>query len=174
VRHRISVLSWADGSVLVQFGNLGSGPGELDCPRSLRLLCDSNELVVAGSFNNRLCLFTVTGEFVSTLSINDAGLLEPFDVIEYGAGGSFITANISATNLTHVSRDDAGIPVDLFDSTATNYTPLSDPYVLAALPEGGLLVGTLERLHVFNGLNVRLAWITVCVTLARPIRGLHS
>jgi DNA-binding beta-propeller fold protein YncE len=52
--NRISVFSWADGSVLAQFGSKWSGPGELKYPRGLRLLCDGNELVVADTCNDRL------------------------------------------------------------------------------------------------------------------------
>jgi hypothetical protein len=167
--HRISVLSWADGSVLAQFGSYGSDPGELWCPRGLRLRCEGNELVVADSFNNRLCLFTVSGEFVSTVADDNAGLLEPSDVIESGVEGDFIATNHSTV---HVSR--AGAVTDVFDSTVTSAIPLDDPRALAALPEGGLVVRTRRRLHVFNGLNVRLAWITACAVFARPIPELHQ
>jgi hypothetical protein len=43
----------------------------------VRLLCDSNELVVADTCNNRLCLFKLTGEFVSTLTSSIADLSDP-------------------------------------------------------------------------------------------------
>jgi hypothetical protein len=171
--HRISVFSWVDGSVLAHFGGYGSGPGKLCRPRGLRLLCDgTSELVVADSFNNRLCLFTVTGEFVCTLANKNAGLLEPYDVIEYRADGGFITTNELWMILVHVSRD--GAVSDLIGSNVTSAIQLDDPRALAALPEGGLVVRTRERLHVFNGLNVRLAWITACAVFARPIPELHQ
>jgi hypothetical protein len=170
--HRISVFSWADGSVLAQFGSLGSGPGELDCPRGLRLLCDGSELVVADSDNDRLCLFTVSGEFLSTIASNRRGLTAPLDVIEYGADGGFIAANFNGINLTHVPRD--GAVMDVFDSTVTSAIRLNAPRALATLPEGGLVVRAAAQLHVFNGLNARLAWITACAVLARPIRELHA
>jgi hypothetical protein len=170
--HRISVLSWADGSVLAQFGSYGSGAGELWYPRGLRLLCNGKELVVADSDNNRLCLFTIYGKFVSTLTSEDGGLSEPYDVIEYGADGGFIADNQSTMNLVHVSR--AGAVTDLIDSTVTSATQHNKPRALAALPEGGLVVRTRERLHVFNGRNVRLAWITACAVLARPIPELQQ
>jgi hypothetical protein len=169
--HRISVFAWADGSVLAQFASHGSGPGELCYPRGLRLLCDGSELVVADTCNNRLCLFTVAGEFVSAFASKAAGLSHPYDVIEYGADGGFIAANVSGVSLTHVSRD--GAVTDVFDSAITRGTQIIRPHALAALPEGGLVVRTRERLHVFNSLNVRLAWITTCVVIALPIRGLH-
>jgi DNA-binding beta-propeller fold protein YncE len=152
--HRICVFSWADGSVLAQFGSQGSGPGELKYPRGLRLLRDSNELVVADTDNSRLCLFTVTGEFVSTITSKHRGLANPLGVIEYGAGGGFIAASQLRMSLTHVSR--AGAVVDVFDRTVASAIQLSDPRALAALPEGGLVVRSYERLRVFNGRNVVL------------------
>jgi hypothetical protein len=171
-KHRISVLSWVDDSVLAQFGRVGSGPGRLKFPQGLRLLRDSNELVVADSYNNRLCLFTVTDDFVSTIASKRRGLLAPCDAIEYGADGGFLAANSSKMSVVHVSR--AGEVMDVFYSTVSSAIPLDDPRALAALPEGGLVVRTRKCLHVFNGLSVRLAWITACVTLARPICELHS
>ncbi len=172
MKHRIRVFAWADGSVLAQFGRVGWGPGKLRFPRGLRLLCDGNELVVADSDNHRLCLFTVTGEFVSTVANENAGLSQPYDVIEYGAEGGFIATNELWVSLVYVSR--AGEVTDALDSTVTSAIPLDDPRALAALPEGGLVVRTRERLHVFNGPNVRLAWITACAVFARPIPELHQ
>jgi hypothetical protein len=169
--HRISVFAWADGSVLAQFGSQGSGPGKLKVPRGLRLLCGGTELVVADTCNNRMCLFTITGEFVSTIASEHCGLSKPVDVIEYAANSGIIAANVSGVSLTHVSR--AGAVMDVFDSIITCGTQLIRPHALAALPEGGLVVRTRERLHVLNGLNVCLAWITACVVLTRPIPDLH-
>jgi hypothetical protein len=57
--------------------------------------------------------------------------------------------------------------MNVFDSAVTSVIQLSDPRALSVLPEGGLVVRTRERLHVFNGLNVRLAWITACAVLER-------
>ena len=50
---------------------------------------------------------------------------------------------------------------------------LSAPLALAALPEGGLVVRTYKRLHMCNGPNIRLAWITACAVLARRSCELH-
>jgi hypothetical protein len=75
-------------------------------------------------------------------------------------------------NLAHVSRD--GAVLDVLDSTVSSAIQLDEPYALAALPEGGLVARVYERLHVFNGPNVRLAWITACVTFACPFRELHE
>jgi DNA-binding beta-propeller fold protein YncE len=171
MRHRISVFSWADGSVLAQFGRKGSGPGELRYPGGPRLLRDSNELVVADTSNNRLCLLTTTGEFVSAFASKHRDLSGPLDVIAYGADDGFMAANTSTIRLTHVSRADA--VMDVFGGNVASAILIDDPYALAALPEGGLVVRTLERLHVFNGPNIRLTWITACAVLARLNRELH-
>ena len=64
--------------------------------------------------------------------------------------------------------------MDVFGSAVTSVIQLSDPRALSVLPEGGLVVRTRERLHLFNGLNVRLAWITACAVYARPIPELHQ
>ena len=165
------MFSWADGSVLAQFGSLSSGPGELGCPLGLRLLCGGNELVVADSNYNQLSVFTITGDFVSSLGSSHRSLVTPQDVVEYGTDGGFLTANFSTIHFAHVSR--AGAVTDVFDSTVTSAIQLDNPRALAALPEGGLVVRTREQLHVFNGLNARLAWITACVMLARPIPDMH-
>ena len=74
--------------------------------------------------------------------------------------------------MARVSRD--GAVLDVLDSTVSSAIQLDEPYALAALPEGGLVVRTHKRLHVFKGLNVRLAWITACAVLARPIPELHQ
>jgi hypothetical protein len=91
--HRITVLSWADGSVRAQFGSEGSGPGQLNYPRGVRLLADGSGLVVADCFNDRLCVFTLSGEVMATVGSEEQGLNSPFDVLECASDGSFIVAN---------------------------------------------------------------------------------
>jgi hypothetical protein len=54
--HRISVLSWMDGSVRARFGSFGSGPGQLFSPRGVRLLADGSGVVVVDMNNHRLCV----------------------------------------------------------------------------------------------------------------------
>jgi hypothetical protein len=62
--HRISVLSWRDGTLLARCGCFGGEPGQLNGPCGLRLLADGSGLVVADAFNNRLCVFSLSGDFV--------------------------------------------------------------------------------------------------------------
>ena len=71
--NRVNVFSWADGSLVAQFGSLGSGPGKLKNPRGLKLLANRSEVVVADSGNHRLCVFTLSGKFVAAVGSGAQG-----------------------------------------------------------------------------------------------------
>ena len=159
--HRISVFSWADGSVRAQFGSGGSGPGQLNYPRGVRLLADGSGLVVADENNHRLCVFTLSGEFVTAVGSREQGLYYPYDVLECASDGSFIVANTYADNLIKFSRDGAKVGV-------YGDGEFGGPTALATLPDGGLVVRErcAERFQVFRGFELRKAWINVCVTLS--------
>ncbi len=109
--HRISVLSWADGIVRAQFGSYGSGPGQLKYPHGLRLLADGSGVVVVDNNNHRLCVFTLSGEFVAAVGSEEQGLNWPYDVLECASDGSFIVANWGSHNLVKLSRDGAKVGV---------------------------------------------------------------
>ena len=105
--HRVVLLSWVDGSLLARFGSGGSGDGLLDDPRGLRLLADGSGVVVADTDNNRLCVFSATGDFVRSLpSGKPFGKEEadgPYDVVEVDGGASFVVANRGDNTLCKVS-----------------------------------------------------------------------
>jgi hypothetical protein len=147
--HRISVLSWADGSVRAQFGSLGSGPGQLYYPRGVRLLADGSGVVVADSENHRLCVFRLSGEFVAAVGSREQGLSGPFDVLECASDGSFIVANYGSPNLIKLSRD--GSELEVYGKGGDG--EFTDPTALAALPDGGLVVRERDgaRFQVFGG-----------------------
>ncbi len=165
---RISVLSWGAGDLVSQFGSFGSGSGQLNYPQGVRLLVAASSLIVADSRNNRLCLFSLRGEFVQAIGSEQQGLNAPCDVLESIDG--FIVANCSSRNIVKLSSD--GEPVDLFGGTAVpdgEFDKFGDLCALAAVPGGGLVVrnrfGT--QLHVFRWFDLRVEWITACVSLAR-------
>ena len=164
-RPRISVFSWADGSVRAQFGSFGSGPGKLNYPRGLRLLADGSGLVVADMDNHRLCVFALGGECVATIGCREMSLHNAYDVLEYTLDGSFIVS--TGQNLTKLSRDDTGFEV--FGTAGRGDGEFNSPTALAAIPDGGIVVREFhgERFHVFRGFELRKTWITVCVTLGR-------
>jgi hypothetical protein len=162
---RISVLSWADGSLRAQFGSKGSGPGQLNDPRGVRLLANGRGLVVADG-GHRLCVFTLSGEFLEAVGSWEQGLCGPYDVLECASDGGFIVANRAAHNLIKLSR--VGVKAGVYGKEGGGDGEFNLPATLAALPDGGLVVRDWygKRFQVFHGLELRKAWITVCVTLA--------
>ncbi len=167
--HRVCVFSWHAGDLISQFGGYGSGPGQLKYPRGIRLLsgCPTTQLVVADSDNHRLCVFELSGEFVRAIGSRKQGLNVPFDVLECCADGCFVVANYGTHNVVKLSP--AGEVVGVYGgTTAPGDSEFRFPSALAALPAGGLVVREKEkRLQVFHGLDLRVEWITACVSLAR-------
>jgi hypothetical protein len=142
--HRISVLSWADGSMLSQFGNEGSGPGQLSYPQGIRLSGDGSGLVVADCYNNRLCVFSLSGQFLAAIGSKKLGLNNPCDVLECASDSSFIVASYNGNNLIKVSRD--GTRLGVYGKRGDGNGELSGPSALAVLPaDGGLRVGLVVR-----------------------------
>ncbi len=149
--HRISVLSWADGSVRAQFGSVGSGPGQLSYPCGVRLLADGSGVVVADKNNHRLCVFALSGEFVAAVGSSEQGLNYPIDVLECAPDGSFIVANFNGHNLVKLSRD--GAKVGVYGKEGGGNGEFNGPTALAALPDGGMVVQEYggARFQVFGG-----------------------
>ncbi len=149
--HRISVLSWADGSARAQFGSEGSGPGQLNGPSGVRLLADGSGVVVADFNNNRLCVFTLSGEFVAAVGCWEQGLSFPHDVLECASDGSFIVANWDGHNLVKLSRD--GVNLGVYGERGGGDGEFNRPSALAALPDGGMVVreDNGARFQVFGG-----------------------
>ncbi len=166
-QHRISVLSWADGSVRAHISSEGRGPGQLKCPCGVRLLADGSGLVVADELNHRLCVFTLSGEFVAMMGSMEQGLFWPYDVLECASDGSFIVAAHSCHNLVKLSRD--GAKVGVYGKCGGGNGEFNRPTALAALPDGGMVVRECSgaRFQVFKGLVVRFEWITACAMFAR-------
>jgi hypothetical protein len=164
--HRISVLSWADGSLRAQFGSGGHGPGQLNFPRGVRLLVDGTGLAVADSWNHRLCVFTLSGGFVRAVGSKEQGLDQPWDVLECASDGSFIIADRGSHNLLKLSRD--GAKVEVFGKRGGGNGEFTDPTTLAALPDGGIIIRDSNgaRFSISRDQRHRLEWIGACVSAA--------
>jgi DNA-binding beta-propeller fold protein YncE len=164
--HRISVLSWADGSVRAQFGSDGRGLGQLNYPRGVRLLADGSGLVVADSCNSRLCVFRLSGVFVAAVGSREQGLNFPSDVLECASDGSFIVANRGSNNVVKFRRDD--IKADVVINQGSGHNECCDPTVLAGLPDGEILLRDCDgvRCSIFRDQRHRLEWIGACVSAA--------
>jgi hypothetical protein len=158
--HRISVLSWADGSVRAHFGSEGSGPGHLRYPRGARLLGDGSGVVVADYGNHRLCVFAVSGEFMAAMG-REQGLYCPVDVLECALDNSFIVANLGY-RLVKLSRD--GVNVDVYGDQGSGDVELDDVTALVALPNGGYLAidDNNQRVRQLAHLQARLTWLRAC------------
>ena len=159
-RHRVSVLSWHDGTVLAQFGRPGSGPGQLYYPRGARLLADGSGVVVTDCHNHRLCVFDLSGEFVRTMGSREQGLTYPYDVLECASDDSFIVTNTRAHTLVKVSNTG-----DVFKPYRI---PADNPWAvglstMASLPNGGLAVVSTGQIILFQGFDLRHAWVSACV-----------
>jgi DNA-binding beta-propeller fold protein YncE len=161
--HRISVLSWADGSVRAQFGSEGSGPGHLRYPRGVRLLADGSGVVVADYGNHWLCVFAVSGKFVAAVG-REQGLYCPVDVLECASDSSFIVANFHGDNFIKVSRD--GVHFDVYCKQGSGDGEFTHPAALAALPNDGCLVvdSGNRRVQYLARLHARLAWMRACAS----------
>ena len=164
--HRISVLSWADGSVRARFGSFGSQPGHFRYPRGVRLLANGSEVVVADCDNHRLCVFALSGEFVAAMGNREQGLNYPYNVLECAPDGSFIVANWGSHNLVKLSRD--GAKVDVYGKQGSGDGEFNHPTALAALPNDGCLVvdSGNRRVQYLARLHARLSWMRACACSA--------
>ena len=95
---RVTLLSWPDGSLLRQFGSVGSGDGQLYRPYAVRLLFDGSGVVVADQSNNRLCIFSMAGAFLRSIAYD-----MPYDVLECDGGASFIVTSWENNTVSKVS-----------------------------------------------------------------------
>ena len=96
--HRVSLLSWTDGSLLARFGGEGSGAGQLKHPRGTRLLASGAGVVVADNSNRRLCIFSLTGAFIQAIAVGK----KPYDVVECDGGASFLVSNWECGSVSKV------------------------------------------------------------------------
>ncbi len=158
---RISVLSWRTGDLVSQFGSYGSGPDQLKFPSGVRLL-RHNRLVVADSWNDRLCMFTTNGEFVKAMGSREQGLKYPRDVVEWRS--SLVVAHNWDRDLVRLSAVTVEALSVLVETMAEIVLPkFRHPPALGALPDGGLVVRDYERIHVLYGHALRVAWLSACV-----------
>ncbi len=162
--HRISVLSWADDSLWARFGSVGSGPGRLNGPRGIRLLADGSEMVVADYWNHRLCVFTLSGEFVAAVGSKEQGFSFPFDVLECPLDGSFIVTNFGCDDVVKMGWD--GVNVDVDGKQGGGNGESYHPIALAALPNDGCLVVDSGNwcVQYLARLRARLAWMRACAS----------
>ena len=164
-RERISVLSWADGRLRLCIGNYGHGPGQAH--RScmwfgVRLLANGSEVAIADYNNDRICVYTLLGEFIAAVGGAGHGWDHPHDVLERVSDGSFVVAHSFMNSVVHVRRD--GGHVGEFGTYGEGDGQLWRPVTVAALPSDGYLVLEVgnRRVQQFQSLHARVAWMHAC------------
>jgi DNA-binding beta-propeller fold protein YncE len=165
--HRISVFGWIDGCARAQFSSYGYGAAQVEYPMGLRLLADGAGVVVADSGNDRLCLFRLSGEFVTTLGSYEQGILLPTDVLECASSNEFIVANRHYLNkLVKLSQD--GTITEQYHHTGNDDNARFRPSTLASLPNGGCAVHDYDsgRVHLLMDNCARVAWMRACAVYA--------
>jgi DNA-binding beta-propeller fold protein YncE len=66
---RITVFNRRDGSLLRRIGTSGSGDGELMMPHGLCFIHDDHHVAVADSYNSRVSVFSVDGQFIPHVGV---------------------------------------------------------------------------------------------------------
>jgi sugar lactone lactonase YvrE len=66
---RISVFNRCDGTLFRRFGSPGSGDGQLRLPRALCFMSGDRHVAVTDSWNGRVSLFSIDGEFIRHVGV---------------------------------------------------------------------------------------------------------
>ena len=159
--NRITVLSWADGSLRAQFGSYGNGPGHLNWPCGIRMLADGSGLVVTDLWNDRLCVFTLSGEFVAAVGSAEQGLSCPCDVLDCAPDASFAIANWGNADLVEI-RQANDVTAGVYSRPVSGYNDVHRFSTLAALRNGGCIVADYASLQQIMCYRGRLAWMRAC------------
>lgn len=163
--HRISVFSWADGTVRAQFGSRGDCPGQLLWPRGIRLLADGSGVMVADCNNHRLCVFTMSGDFVTEVGSKKQCLCYPHDALECVVDGSFIVASSQHNSLIKVNRDGVATGMFRMDNNDEIHQLFNNLSALAAVPNDACFVldSSQQRVKQVTNRRGRIAWMMACV-----------
>ena len=99
---RIQKFSGA-GEFIMQFGGFGTAPGEFQRPSGIVWV--DGKVYVSDAFNNRIQVFTETGEFIEILSAGDAPLQLhfPYD-IAVAPDQSFYIIEYGTSRITHITQ----------------------------------------------------------------------
>ncbi|MFM8724716.1 MAG: hypothetical protein ACKON9_06285 [Planctomycetaceae bacterium] len=125
------------GRFLLQFGRHGAGPGEFQRPSGLALR--GGEGVVVDAFNDRIQVFSESGEFRRILKLSDEfeGLAYPYDLRVTGDGRVYVIEN-RAARLTVMTME--GGLLGRYGSPGRNSHQFYQPWDLTVLTDGRILV----------------------------------
>jgi sugar lactone lactonase YvrE len=69
--HHVTVFNRSDGALLRRFGGEGAGDGQLSRPCGLCFLHSDRHVAVADSYNSRVSVFSIYGEFVRHVGVGE-------------------------------------------------------------------------------------------------------
>ncbi len=149
----ISIFSWRTGVLVSRFDVTGNVLDRVS--GGIRLINDGFRLAVFG-FNQRLCMYSLDGEFVGSLASRNKELWTAGDVLESETGGFLVAANSGFFRLS--SSGDC----ELVHAPVVG--PYERPYVLAATTDGGLVVRYIQHIQMYRGLRLRTQWVALCAS----------
>lgn len=118
----------ADGKFLLQFGSFGTGPGQFQRPSGL--VWHDGRVFVADAINNRIQVFSDSGDFLTILSDSDqpAALFYPYDIAK-GDGGALYVVEYGAGRVSML--DQSGKLLGRFGTTGGGQGQFATPWGLA-------------------------------------------
>lgn len=133
------------GKFLLEFGTFGTEPGQLQRPSGL--LWHEGRVFIADAFNNRLQVFSDSGEFLEVLTSSEKGtpLQYPYDLALSKSGDLFVVEYTAG----RVSRFDlTGRLLGRFGSTGAESGQFSTPWALTVDDQSRVYVGDTENRRI--------------------------
>ncbi|MDG1896659.1 MAG: hypothetical protein P8J37_17285 [Fuerstiella sp.] len=135
-RQRIQKFA-SDGTFVTQFGEHGTGPGQFQRPSGI--VWSRGSVYAVDAFNNRIQVFSDSGEFLRIVELSDNSLpFEfPYDVRGTADGRLFVIEN-KAARLTVLKED--GTVVGRYGHPSRGMDGFFSPWSLTVLSDGRVLV----------------------------------
>lgn len=126
-----------DGSYVTQFGEHGTGPGQFQRPSGIVWI--NGTVYAVDAFNNRIQVFSDSGEFLRILELPDnlAAFEFPYDVRGTSDGRLYLIEN-KAARLTVLNED--GSFVGRYGKPGRGIGEFFNPWSLTVLSDGRILV----------------------------------
>lgn len=149
--NQVFLFDYASGSFVRGFGAFGSGDGKVKYCEGMCFTADGNHIVLAENSNNRLSMFTIGGEFVS--SVAKGKVLSPQDVTIASNGNLVVPCK--DTHSVSVYSPDGGSLLCTFGSGSA-LGPFVNPIgVVSVGSRVYVLDQASEHVQVFSDPSVR-------------------
>ena len=126
-----------DGTFVTQFGEHGTGPGQFQRPSGI--VWNKGSVYAVDAFNNRIQVFSDSGEFLRILELSDnfAPFEFPYDVRGTADGRLYVIEN-KAARLTVLKED--GTVLGRYGHPSRGMDGFFNPWGLTVLSDGRVLV----------------------------------